>query len=122
MAFADWSTSNAANTTVGAISIAENCPAANVNNALREIMAEIRVAFNPALDPFHASVSVALARTALGALSSAGDTISGNLIFLGAGPHLHHTNPAFGSGRVFYTAVGASDPTSLAGDIWITGS
>lgn len=38
---ADWSTTAADNTDVGGINIAENCPAANVNNALREIMKQL---------------------------------------------------------------------------------
>jgi hypothetical protein len=37
----DWNTDAGQNTTVGGINIAENCPAGNVNNALREIMAQI---------------------------------------------------------------------------------
>lgn len=122
MSFSNWYPDNASNTTVGTISIAENCPAANVNNAIREVMAELRVAFNPALDPFHASANLGIARTNLGALSNTGDTISGNLQRLSAGPHLYHNTSSFGSGRVYYTAVGAPDPTSVAGDIWITGS
>ena len=41
MAVSDWSTTAASNTTVGAVNIAENCPAANLNNAIREAMAQI---------------------------------------------------------------------------------
>ncbi|WP_370309318.1 gp53-like domain-containing protein [Sphingobium abikonense] len=41
MAVEDWNTDASQNTTVGGISIAENCPAGNVNNALREIMAQV---------------------------------------------------------------------------------
>ena len=37
----DWDTTAANNTDVGGINIAENCPAANINNALREMMAQI---------------------------------------------------------------------------------
>jgi hypothetical protein len=122
MAFGSWSTTAGSNTTIGGISIAEGCPPSNLNNAQREMMAELRVAFNPALDTFHATASLAAARTALGAVGSAGDTVTGNLVRSSAGPHLYHTTAAFGSGKVFFTAVGASDPTSAPGDIWITGS
>lgn len=122
MSFADWSTTANLNITVGGINIAENCPPSSINNAIREMMAELRGAINPALDPFNAATTLALARAALGALGSGGDTITGNLVRGSAGPHLYHTNAAFTSGRVFFTAPGASDPTSLAGDIWITGS
>lgn len=49
MAVSDWSTNAASNTTVGAVNIAENCPAANLNNAIREVMAQIR-AYTGTLD------------------------------------------------------------------------
>lgn len=42
MAVSSWSTNAASNTTVGAINIAEGCPAANMNNAIREVMAQVR--------------------------------------------------------------------------------
>lgn len=42
MAVSDWSTDPAQNTTVGPVNIAENCPAANMNNMGREIMAQIK--------------------------------------------------------------------------------
>lgn len=120
MAFADWSTTAAANTTIGGIDIGEGCPPSNLNNAQREAMAELRAAFNVALDPFFAAATLADARAALGAFAAAGGTVSGNITRSSAGSHLYHTNAALASGRVFLTATGASDPTSLAGDIWIT--
>ncbi|SES08769.1 hypothetical protein [Sphingobium sp. YR768] len=40
MAVADWNTDPSLNTSIGGINIAENCPAGNVNNAIRELMAE----------------------------------------------------------------------------------
>lgn len=66
MAFSDWSTVDAENDTASGINIAENCPAANVNNWGRRIMAQLRAAFNPILDTFFASTTLAQARTALG--------------------------------------------------------
>lgn len=42
MAVTDWNTDPNANTTVGGINIAENCPAGNINGAIREMMAEIK--------------------------------------------------------------------------------
>lgn len=125
MAFSDWSTTASLNTTVGGISIAEGCPPSNLNNAEREMMAELRASFSTALTSFFAAPDLPTAIAALGALKSAGDTIDGNLIRDTAGPHLYHTNAAFTSGRVALTAVGAPDPFAagpLPGDIWITGS
>ena len=37
----DWSQTAAANTDVGGINIAENCAAANINNAIREVMKQV---------------------------------------------------------------------------------
>lgn len=120
MAFSDWSTTASANTTVGGIDIGEGCPPSNLNNAIREVMAEVRVAFNPALDPFFSSATKGDARLAIDAYGRFGGTISGNIIRESAGTHLYHVNSAMLSGRIFLTAAGASDPTSLAGDIWLT--
>lgn len=52
-------------------------------------------------------------------IPAAGGTTTGNITRSGSGPHLYHTNGAFSSGRVFVTANGAADPTSLPGDIWL---
>jgi len=37
-----WDTNPASNTDVGGISIAENCPPGNINNAIREVMAQVK--------------------------------------------------------------------------------
>lgn len=66
MSFSDWSTVDSENDTTSGINIAENCPAANVNNWGRRIMAQLRAAFNPILDTFFASTTLSQARTALG--------------------------------------------------------
>ena len=122
MAFSDWSTTAASNTSIGGISIAEGCPPSNLNNAAREMMAQLRAAFAPGLSAFFVAADPTAALGILGGLSKGGDTVTGNIVRYGRGPHLHHANPAFGSGEVFYTAVGAPDPTSVAGDVWFTGS
>lgn len=48
-----------------------------------------------------------------------GGTTTGNITRSGAGVHLYHSDGALTSGRVFVTANGAADPTSLPGDIWL---
>lgn len=120
MAFGDWSTTAAENTTVGAVNIGENCPPGNLNNMGREIMAQLRAAFSRALGSFFASNSLADARTALKVVGTEGsEPMTANLMRQGAGPHLYHANGTYTSGRVFVTAAGSSDPTSAPGDIWI---
>ena len=76
MAFSDWSPTASENALALGINIGENCPAANVNNAMREQMAQLRSAINPVLDPFLASSSLSSARSALGV--SGGSTSSNN--------------------------------------------
>lgn len=66
--------------------------------------------------------TAAVARAYLGisdGLALTGGTVTGNITRSSGGPHLYHTDGAFSSGRVFVTASGAADPTSLPGDIWI---
>lgn len=46
MAVKDWSTTASSNSSVGGISVAENMTRANVNDAIRGMMAELRTAFN----------------------------------------------------------------------------
>jgi len=37
-----WDTNPASNTDVGGINIAENCPPSNINNAIREVMSQVK--------------------------------------------------------------------------------
>lgn len=48
-----------------------------------------------------------------------GGTVSGNIVRSGSGSHLYHNDAAMAAGRIFVTANGAADPTSLVGDIWL---
>lgn len=54
------------------------------------------------------------------ALPLVGGTMTGAIIRQGAGIHPYWFDPAMTGGRIFITAAGASDPTSLPGDIWFT--
>ena len=37
-----WDSNPASNTDVGGINISENCPPSNINNAIREVMAQVK--------------------------------------------------------------------------------
>ena len=68
------------------------------------------------------AASASAARSYLGIVDSlplTGGTVTGNIVRSASGSHLYHTDAAYTSGRVFITAAGASDPTSLAGDVWL---
>lgn len=49
---------------------------------------------------------------------SGSNSITGNLGRQGAGVFSYWADPAMMSGRMYFTAVGAADPTSQPGDIW----
>ena len=120
MAFGDWSTTAANNTTVGSVNIGENCPPGNLNNGIREVMAQLRAAFSTSLATFFASPDLATARANLGAVSKAGDTLTGNLTRQGAGAHPYFADANLSSPVIYVTAAGASNPTgNQPGAIWI---
>jgi hypothetical protein len=52
-------------------------------------------------------------------LQLTGGTVSGNIVRSGSGVHAYFSDPAMTGGRIFITAVGAADPTSQPGDIWL---
>lgn len=52
-------------------------------------------------------------------LALTGGTMSGNIVRAGAGVHAYFADAAMTGGRIFITAVGAADPTSQPGDIWL---
>lgn len=47
--FQQWSTTANSNTDVGGINIAEGCPPSNINNAIREIMAQLATGVDPGI-------------------------------------------------------------------------
>lgn len=49
MAVSAWSTTAALNVTVDGVNIAEGCAPANLNNAMRYIMADVKTFYNSAL-------------------------------------------------------------------------
>ena len=67
MALSDWSAVAADNGTTLGVNIAEGCPAANVNNAMRQMMADVAGGINVSLlGTFLSSTTLSQARTALG--------------------------------------------------------
>lgn len=72
MAVADWQTTAADNTTVGPVNIAEGCPAGNMNNMGREMMAQI-AAWRDGLGTSYQAKDATL--TALAGLTTAADQI-----------------------------------------------
>lgn len=54
-----------------------------------------------------------------GALPLSGGTMTGDITKQGAGKFTFWSASGMTSGRLFLTAKGAADPTTLAGDIWL---
>jgi hypothetical protein len=106
MAVSDYSSTPGSNNSISGINIAENCSPANLNNAFRQLMADVRVFYDGV--PSTATL-----------MPKAGGTFSGTQpIYTGRGAYLHHNNAAFTSGRIFMQATGGSTPSGMvAGDI-----
>jgi len=101
MAVGDWSTTAGSNGTVGGINIAEGCPPGNINGALREMMAEIKVWYNATPD-----YSLLMPKT--------GGTFTGPVTYTGAGAFRYSVDSTLVSGRDFHLIEGSARPSSPA--------
>jgi hypothetical protein len=105
MSVQDWSTDPNANLTIDGINIAEAAPAANMNNAIRAIMAACRVMYN------------GLA-TGTAYVTKAAGVFTDNPTYSGRGGFLYHNDAANTSGRIFIQAAGGSTPAGMVnGDL-----
>ena len=110
VAVTDWSTTPASNTTVDGISIAEACPPANINNAIRSVMAGVRSDHDA-----QATVNATIA----GAMPTTGGAFTGTQpIYTGQGAYLHNAASGLASGAIFVQAAGGAAPTMQPGD-WL---
>lgn len=101
MAVSDWSTTAGSNSTVGGINIAEGCPPGNINGAIREMMAEIRV--------WYASVpdySLLMPKS--------GGVFTGPITYTGAGAFRYNVDSTLISGRDYHLIEGSARPGSPA--------
>lgn len=75
MAVSDWNTNPDLNTSIDAVSIAENCPAGNLNDMGRRIMAAVRTWYNaaPTSASVAAAISAAIATATAGMWTSSND-------------------------------------------------
>lgn len=101
MAVADWSTTAGSNTTVGGININEGCPPGNINGAIREMMAEIRVWYGSTPD-----YSLLMPKS--------GGTFTAAIFFNGAGAFRYNTDSTLISGRDYHLIEGSGRPGSPA--------
>jgi hypothetical protein len=110
MAFSDYSPNPNNNTSIGGINIAENCPAANLNNAMRVLAADGKLLANEVAG-LGGGGSAAF-------LPLSGGTVTGAIQRAGAGAYLHHASSGNTSGAIHIIASGGALPSGLAaGDI-----
>ena len=100
MAVSDWNATPDANATINGINIAENCPSANMNNAIRAIMGSVRVMFDN------------LPNTGAYVLNNGG-IFTVNPIFYGRGGYIYYNDSAQPGGRVFQQPAGGSPPAGM---------
>ena len=105
-----WSETPGSNTTVDGVSIAEACSPANLNNAIRSVMAGVKT--------FHVAYSSTV--TGLSAyMPKAAGTFSGTQpIYTSEGAFLHHQSSSNASGKIYVLPDGDPDPSGTsAGDM-----
>lgn len=103
-AFATYSTTPASNTTIGGINSAENCPAANINDIARQIVAEGRQLYD-----IVNGINVA------SYLPLAGGTVTGTITQSGAGAHRYNASSSLTSGATYFLPTGSARPTAAEG-------
>lgn len=107
MAVQDYSTTPASNTSISGINVGEGMTAANVNNAIRTLMADVRVFYN--------GVPVAADYMPI-----VGGTFTGDITRNGRGGYLHHASSSFLGGKVTTQALGGALPSGpVEGDILV---
>lgn len=103
MAFSDYSITPASNTSIQGINIAENCPAANVNNVLRQFAADGKDLANTV---------AAIDTTTL--MPKSGGAFTGSITRSSAGGYWYHANSAQAGGVVYIQPVATALPSSPA--------
>jgi hypothetical protein len=102
MAVSDWSTTASANTTINGIGIGENCPAANLNDAVREMMAEIK------------SYSLTVTSPTGNYMPLSGGTFTGAIKRQGGGNYTYFASSSMTGGAIYVQSSTAALPTSPA--------
>jgi hypothetical protein len=103
MSFASYSSTPDVNVSCNGINVAENCPAANVNNVLRQLMADGRELYD-----IVAAISVS------SYMPLTGGAFTGNITRSGAGGFLYHANSALANAPVYVQLSSADLPSSPA--------
>jgi hypothetical protein len=103
MSFGSYSTTPASNTSINGINIAPNCAAGNVDNAIRQIMADGRELYD-IVDAIDVS----------GFVSTSGGYV-GALYLTGAGGYRYNAQSSLTHGAMFFYPLGTARPTGGEG-------
>lgn len=103
MAVSDYSSTPASNTTISGTNIAENCSPGGLNNAFRQLMADVRVMYDnlPDTGTFQTKAAAVFSGT--------------QPTYTGRGAYTHHNNASLTSGRIFMQATGGATPSGMIG-------
>lgn len=99
MGIADYSTTPSLNIAINGINIAENCAPGNMNNAVRQLMADLKT--------FSGTVPDSGTY-----MAKAGGVFSGPVTQTGKGQFRYNDDSALTDGRIYFLAEGAPLPTS----------
>ena len=103
MSFGSYSTTPASNISINGINIAPNCPAGNVDNALRQLAADGRELYD---------IIAQINLTSYMPLS--GGAFTGNVTRSGAGAFLSYSSSSLSSGSIYVQPVATALPSSPA--------
>lgn len=101
MAVSDWSSTAGSNTTIEGISVAEGCPAANMNNVVRAMAAAIK------------TFSLTVPATA-NFMPKSGGAFTGTITRSGAGGYFYHASSSQATGPVYTQPTATALPSSPA--------
>lgn len=101
MSFSAYSLTPSANISINGISVDENCPSGNINNALRQLMSD-----GKELSDTVAAINVS------SYMPKAGGAFTGTITRASSGGYLYHANPTQASGPVYTQLATAALPAS----------
>jgi hypothetical protein len=106
MAVADYNVTPSLNVTISGINVNTGCPAGNLDNAIRQMMADIRVEYSARLDPDDYVPKV-------------GGSFTGQIARTGKGGYYHSGSTSDLGGTVHFIAFGGALPSGrIVGD-WV---
>ena len=100
----EFSTTPAANTTIGGVNVGEDCSPGGINDAIRYLAAVARTTYDalPASGAF---------------VPTSGGSFTGDITRQGRGAYLHHANSAQTNGQVHILPEGTARPSAAEGAV-----